>query len=100
MQKYLGAKSSTICNFQMVHQKTHINRQSKYSKMLIVELKWKVYGCSSHYFNFSVYLKFFIISWGVGSTKPYKSLNPKPVKGISYMFISISIGARRQQGLL
>lgn len=55
------------------------------------------YRCLLYYFNFSVYLKFFIIiSWRGGeSTELYKSLNPKPAKDVSYMFISIATGARR-----
>lgn len=54
------------------------------------------YRCLLYYFNFSVYLKFFIISWG--EREKYRALqkllNPKPAKNVSYMFMSIAIGAR------
>lgn len=72
----------------------NINRSSKYSKPLTtVELRRKVYKCSLYYFNFSVYLKFFSISWGK-SIELYKNTYSKPAKSVSYMCISISIGAR------
>lgn len=72
----------------------NINRSSKYSKLLTtVELRRKVYKCSLYYFNFSVYLKFFSISWGK-SIELYKNTYSKPAKSVSYMCISISIGAR------
>lgn len=75
--------------------KKYTNRSNKYSKLLTtVELRGKVYKCSLYYFNFSIYLKFFRISWEK-SIELYKNTQPKPAKSVSYMCISISIGARR-----